>query len=253
MQSCTFGTYGSCNDKTLIRFDDWINDIRMLELYTGIKYELRISETESFMQEGVYVIVDGGYHKWKASMCASRIPTNPDYVAWRNQMESVRKDIEDIFGVIKGRFRVCKLPVLFHFKEQVDNLVLTCFGLHNMLHVWDERDVWEAGVKWGAEDGFFDSDGGQYWGKPKVRRDNGQMEYVTEKEDFSRCGLMSFATNQVHFVEENVESINIANIDILKLVERHTERDSDFYDLQKKLVTNFKVQKNALRTGWLRS
>ena len=60
-------------------------------------------------------------------------------------MESVRKDIEDIFGVLKGRFRVLKLPILLHKKEQVDKMVFTCVGFHNMLHLWDERDKWEAG------------------------------------------------------------------------------------------------------------
>ena len=31
--------------------------------------------------------------KLLGTMSASRIPTNPDFVAWRRQLESVRKDI----------------------------------------------------------------------------------------------------------------------------------------------------------------
>ena len=38
-----------------------------------------------------------------------------------------------------------KSPILLHNKESVDNMVFTCMGLHNMLHVWDKRDEWEAG------------------------------------------------------------------------------------------------------------
>lgn len=252
--SCTAGTYGSCNDKTLIRFDEYINEIRSDIKYTKIEYELMVSETESIMQKGVYSIVDGGYHHWVSTMSTSRLPTNPDFVAWRKQLESVRKDIEDIFGVIKGRFRICKLPVLFHYKEQIDNMVHTCVGLHNMLHAWDERDIWVVGVRWGEKDGQFDDGGGgMYWGKPKIRRANGKLEHVIEGEDFSRCGRMSFGDQQVPLTVNDMPLINIDDIDIDKLVERHTERDSKFFVLQNKLVKNFNVQKNAGRIQWLRS
>ena len=43
--------------------------------------------------------INGGYHHWVSTMSASRIPTIPDFVVWRRQLESVRNDIEDIFGV----------------------------------------------------------------------------------------------------------------------------------------------------------
>ena len=49
--------------------------------------------TEEIMT-GVYVIVDGGYHKWKATMSASRHVGGPDFTQWREQLESVRKDVE---------------------------------------------------------------------------------------------------------------------------------------------------------------
>ena len=116
-------------------------------------------------------------------------------------MESVRKDIECIFGVIKGRFRVLKLPILFHKKIEIDNLFFTCVGLHNMLHIWDGRDQWESGVEWGKEDGKFnDKDAGQFWDKPRVRRANGKMEHVEDGEDFSRCGKFYFSDSQIPLV-----------------------------------------------------
>jgi hypothetical protein len=34
----------------------------------------------------------------------------------------MRKDIEDTFGILKGRFRILKLPIIFHKKEQIDNV-----------------------------------------------------------------------------------------------------------------------------------
>jgi hypothetical protein len=46
------------------------------------------------MTNGVYVIVDGGYHKLKATMSASRHGSGESFTQWREQLESVRKDIE---------------------------------------------------------------------------------------------------------------------------------------------------------------
>ena len=254
VQASTVGTYGSCNDKTLIRFDEYINEIRSEELYTNIEYDLMISEKHSIKQKGVYSIVDGGYHHWVSTMSASRIPTNPDFVAWRQQLESVRKDIEDIFGVVKGRFRILKLPVLFHKKHEIDNMFLTCIGLHNMLHIWDGRDQWECGVEWGGTHGkFSDGDGGEFWGRPRVKRSNGLMEYVKDEEDFSKFGRFYFSDNQVPIVLSNFDLRSIDDIDIEKLVERHTERDSEFYALQSKLVKHHSIQRKTGKIRWLRS
>ncbi len=52
-------------------------------------------------ETGVFVIVDGGYHRWKATMSASKLVSDPNFLAWRERMESVRKDIECVFGVLK--------------------------------------------------------------------------------------------------------------------------------------------------------
>ena len=38
------GTYGACNDKTLIRFDDFIRELRENLLYTtNIEYKLKVA------------------------------------------------------------------------------------------------------------------------------------------------------------------------------------------------------------------
>ena len=40
----TAGTYGACNDKTLIRFDDFIRELRENPLYTtNIEYKLKVA------------------------------------------------------------------------------------------------------------------------------------------------------------------------------------------------------------------
>jgi len=44
--------------------------------------------------KGVYLIVDGGYHKWRATISASRHGQGLHFTEWRERLESVRKDIE---------------------------------------------------------------------------------------------------------------------------------------------------------------
>ena len=68
----------------------------------------------------------GEYHRWVASMCATRHNLKIDFVAWRQQLEDVRKDIECMFGVFKDRCRILKTPYMFHKKDDIDKLLLTC-------------------------------------------------------------------------------------------------------------------------------
>ena len=48
-------------------------------------------------------------------------------------MESVRKDVECTFGIMKKRFRMLKLPFTFKRASTISNVFRTCCVLHNML------------------------------------------------------------------------------------------------------------------------
>ena len=53
----TAGSYGSCNDKTIVRFDSYIDSIRTHSLYTKTKYSLVLNDKgDTMWVEGVYVI-----------------------------------------------------------------------------------------------------------------------------------------------------------------------------------------------------
>ena len=92
------GVYGACNDKTIVRFDEFINQLRFVlvahyvhcinyvspshssePLFTDIMYELKLSSTDMELAKGAYVIVDGGYHRWVATMSASRHSSGEDF------------------------------------------------------------------------------------------------------------------------------------------------------------------------------
>ena len=63
-------------------------------------------------------------------------------------MESVRKDIECCFGIIKGRWRLFKGGILFNKREKIDNAWFTACILHNMLHKVKRLDEMEEDADW---------------------------------------------------------------------------------------------------------
>jgi hypothetical protein len=171
-----------------------------------------------------YVLVDGGYHRWCHTMSASRLNVNPDFIAWRKRLESVRKDIEDVFGILKGRFRILKLPLMFHKKAQIDNIVHCCVALHNMLRDWDGLTVWENEVDWRGADSLFCAANDDL-GIPVV---NGRE--VAPSADYS-------------YLDSSIDS----------LVETRVEEGADFFELQRKLLKHFTIASAKNLLVWLRS
>jgi hypothetical protein len=70
---CTCGFAGSKNDKTVSKFDMFIDDVRTKPLYTEASWSLR-TLTGVEERTGAYLICDGGYHKWCAGLlCCTMI------------------------------------------------------------------------------------------------------------------------------------------------------------------------------------
>jgi hypothetical protein len=57
---------------------------------------------------------DNGFMKWSCLICPFKIYSLASEVFWSKHLESVRKDVECAFGILKGRFRCLKLGLLLH-------------------------------------------------------------------------------------------------------------------------------------------
>ena len=66
-----------------------------------------------------------------------------DEQSWSKHVESMRKDVECVFGILKKRFLLLKHPVRLHKPEQIQNAFVTCCVLHNLLLDYDGFDDWE--------------------------------------------------------------------------------------------------------------
>ena len=81
-------------------------------------------------------------------------------IYWSEWLESLRKDVECLFGILKSRWRILRNPVSFHTLTDIENIMFCCCILHNLLISADGIDsAWEDDVAWDTLDPDSDLDG----------------------------------------------------------------------------------------------
>jgi hypothetical protein len=85
-------------------------------------------------------------------------------IRWSKWLESMRKDVECTFGILKGRWRILKSGIRLQGVDAVDKVWLTCCALHNWLleidglnAEWSEISI--SGSDWEGELGDCDFEG----------------------------------------------------------------------------------------------
>jgi hypothetical protein len=220
IMAVTRGFPGTMNDKTVVRFDGFVTSIRDKKAYAEVTFELLDKNGIAHLQKGVYLIVDGGYHQWRCLQCPYKHATEASAVQWSEWVESVRKDVECTFGILKGRFRSLKLPIYFHNAEAIDNMFYTCCILHNMILASDGLDRrWEGNAHWLAEDGTHEAN----HVFNKFRRRVRSTIKVNADTDFARVGTDAFRADVVPVHMRGVEEI-----------------DSEHKVLKKQLIEHFR-------------
>lgn len=92
-------------------------------------------------------MVDNGYLSWSCTVPPVKDGLTYAVIRFSEWLESMRKDVECTFGILKGRFTILRYGLRFARIEQCDQLWLTCCALHNMLLFVDGLDEnWENGV-----------------------------------------------------------------------------------------------------------
>ena len=114
---------------------------------------------------GVYLLVDNGYLDWSCTVPPMTMTNQISEIRWSKWVESMRKDVECTFGILKGRFRVLKTGIRLWGVMKVDDVWKTCCALHNwLLDIDGISSVWENGVRiihsdWEGPLGNLDLDG----------------------------------------------------------------------------------------------
>ena len=72
IMSVSRGFFGSYNDKTIVKYDPFINDIRNRRKYHDYKFDLKNRDGTVTPISGAWILCDGGYHRWRCLQCPSR-------------------------------------------------------------------------------------------------------------------------------------------------------------------------------------
>ena len=99
----TVGFPGRWNDQTVVRFDDFITDIQRGNYLGDREFTLKTSNGEDVKYEGAWILVDGGYPSWTSLICPFKDTTSLMEQRWSRWAESMRKDVECTFGIMKGK------------------------------------------------------------------------------------------------------------------------------------------------------
>lgn len=199
--AATIGHPGCRNDKTIVKFDGFVTAIHDGKIYKDVPFNMVDCKGVVREEKGLYLIVDGGYHKWKCLQCPIKHTSIPKNSLWSKWVESVRKDVECTFGILKGRFRCLKLPIYNHDKDTVDDMFFTCCILHNMLLTEDGYDKrWEENMNWSGQAGHHDASDIPSIFKRHYNRTKASLPTL----DFSLMGINS-VINQYAIVHSDVE------------------------------------------------
>ena len=122
----TTGHPGTWNDKTLILFDDYICGVN--EGIIHHDYILHLFEKNDqgeiveIAYKGVWFIVDNGYLSWSCTIPPSGNGTTYEIIRFSEWLESMRKDIECTFGIMKCRFAILKYGLRFQNIAKCDEM-----------------------------------------------------------------------------------------------------------------------------------
>ncbi|KAL3762008.1 hypothetical protein ACHAWU_002104 [Discostella pseudostelligera] len=133
----TRGGPGRWNDQTMVTYDRFITGLHEGTGLADISFQLfeynDNGDTTPVKYSGGYVIVDNGYHDWSVTVPPISRTNVIREIRWSKWVESMRKDVECTFGILKGRWRILKCGVRVHGIDKVDLIWLTCCALHNWL------------------------------------------------------------------------------------------------------------------------
>ena len=95
------------------------------ELYQDETFYLCQADGTYVQKKGLWLVVDGGYHRWRVLQCPVSGCCTRQEAEWSARVCSVRKDVECVFGILKTH----RALVLLECFTQDPKSVLTSLDL----------------------------------------------------------------------------------------------------------------------------
>jgi Plant transposon protein len=154
--SSTSGHPSRWNDKTLALHDSILRGVSNNELLSNYRLKLyKKDDNGNIIQvnyKSAWFLCDNGYPEWTCLIPPMKNPIFHQEYRFSEWIESMRKDVECTFGILKGRFRVLKTGIRLHGLAVTDSIWLTCCALHNLflyedglMEEWqNDENIWET-------------------------------------------------------------------------------------------------------------
>ena len=136
---------GTSNDVTICYNDSYTKDI-IRGLYAGIVFFIFLASGLLQKCFGGWIIVDGGYPKKACFIDPIKTRFSRQHIMWSEWMESVRKDVECTFSILKNRFRMIRNPIEYQDPEFIEKMFKCCCILHNIILVYDGNSLKSSSV-----------------------------------------------------------------------------------------------------------
>ena len=137
----TTGHPSTWNDKTIVLFDPLISSVHNGELFQDLEFTLYECNLDGDVNEikykGAWFCADNGYLNWACTVPPVKDAMTYQTIRFSEWLESMRKDVECTFGIMKGRFSVLRYGIRLQSIKHCDQIWLTCCSLHNMLLDYD--------------------------------------------------------------------------------------------------------------------
>jgi len=223
--SSTVGHPGARNDKSIVRYDKFVQDVKEKKVL-NVSYELDTPDGGVVTEHGAYGIVDGGYHRWRCLQAVEKNASEPQAMHLSKWLESVRKDVECTFGIMKQRHRLLRSRLLLQDVGTIDDVFFSCAILHNMLL---EDDGWAARASNEA-----------FWTNPQPVDAELTMIPVVfddDSEDDARPDVVPDRTFTRRVIPE---------------VELEAEREDAYFALRDNIISTFARRWRERRVQWLK-
>ena len=232
---------GGRNDKTMARLDSMLKAVKECPVFTNFQFTLMTTMGEAVQHTGAWVLCDGGYHLWKTTICAFKHSIAPKNLIWSTLMGSIRKNIEDVFGMLKRRFRVLKVPFLLPTEEGIDKTFRVCCLLHNMLlHHRNMLDIGQSDEDWKlAENAAFNR---------LVQRD---ARFAKAVETVRRTSRIFTDGQKAMIIDTNTDMCSIGPL-MLDAAEA-VEIEPGFKEMREALVDHCFHEMSIGRLQWLKT
>mmetsp|Transcript_14316 Transcript_14316/g.16648 ORF Transcript_14316/g.16648 Transcript_14316/m.16648 type:complete len:323 (+) Transcript_14316:290-1258(+) len=237
---------GTYNDKTISKYDEAIKFLRDIKnrvanyKWKSLYFDGDVIKTR--LNKGCYFICDGGYCFWDILIPPYKNQMEgSDMMEWSKQVESTRKDIECVFGILKKRFLVLKHAIRFQKPEEINDIFTTCCVLHNLILDYDGYDSWENVL-------LDDED------EEAINVEYGWLEELGEEAaaTSSYCNLVSVVSRSRYRNEEGTFAIDLEGDDNTAVPTSNASEEAAFHLRRSYLVDHYKVMQHqrALNLGW---